>query len=111
MATGNLAARLAAEGMETECDIIGDLDTAFKEGSPYSVYGPAITKGKETRKAVQEVFDFFLTTLVYEDKTLFMPEQIFKVQPNTVPNYPRNVPAADMTGIKDLAEKQRFLEK
>jgi iron(III) transport system substrate-binding protein len=85
--------------------------TIFKEGSPYSVYGTAIIKGKETRKAVQEVFDFFLTTLVYEDKVLFMPEQIFKVQPNTVPNYPRNVPAADMTGIEDLAEKQRLLEK
>jgi iron(III) transport system substrate-binding protein len=85
--------------------------TFFEEGSPYSVYGTALVKGKETRKAVQDVFDFFLTTLVYEDKELFMPEQIFKVQPNNIPNYPQNVRMADMTGITDLAEKQRILEK
>jgi iron(III) transport system substrate-binding protein len=82
----------------------------FEEGSPYSVYGTAIIKGKETKKAVKDVFEFFLTTLIYEDKELFMPEQIFKVQPNNIPNYPQNVPAADMTGIDDLAEKQRILE-
>ncbi|MDR1278756.1 MAG: extracellular solute-binding protein [Treponema sp.] len=83
----------------------------FEEGSPYSVYGLALIKGKETRKAVQDVFEFFLTKVVYEDKDLFMPEQIFKVQPNTIPNYPQNVLAADMTGIENLAEKQRVLEK
>jgi iron(III) transport system substrate-binding protein len=83
----------------------------FEEGSPYSVYGTAIIKGKETKKAVKDVFEFFLTTLIYEDKELYMPEQIFKVQPNTIPNYPQNVPMADMTGIDDLAEKQRILEK
>jgi iron(III) transport system substrate-binding protein len=83
----------------------------FEEGSPYSTYGTAIVKGKETRKAVQEVFEFFLTTLVAEDKELYMPEQIFKEQTNNMPNYPQNVPMADMTGINDLAEKQRLLEK
>ncbi|MDR1099026.1 MAG: extracellular solute-binding protein [Treponema sp.] len=83
----------------------------FEEGSPYSVYGLAMIKGKETRKAVRDVFEFFMTTVVYEDKDLFMPEQIFKVQPNTIPNYPQNVLAADMTGIENLAEKQRILEK
>jgi iron(III) transport system substrate-binding protein len=85
--------------------------TFFEEGAPYSVYGTALIKGKETKKAVREVFDFFLTTLIYEDKELYMPEQIFKVQPNTIPNYPQNVPMADMTGIEDLPEKQRILEK
>jgi iron(III) transport system substrate-binding protein len=83
----------------------------FEEGSPYSTYGTAVIKGKENRKAVKEVFEFFLTTLIREDKELFMPEQIYKVQPNTIPNYPQNVPAADMTGIEDLGEKQRVLEK
>jgi iron(III) transport system substrate-binding protein len=85
--------------------------TFFEEGSPYSAYGTAIIKGKETKKAVRDVFEFFLTTLIYEDKELFMPEQIFKVQPKNIPNYPQNVPAADMTGIENLAEKQRVLEK
>jgi iron(III) transport system substrate-binding protein len=84
--------------------------TFFEEGSPYSAYGTAIIKGKETKKAVKEVFDFFLTKLIYEDKELFLPEQVFKAQSNNIPNYPLNVPAADMTGIEDLAEKQRVLE-
>jgi hypothetical protein len=28
-----------------------------------------------------------------------------------MPNYPQNVKIADMTGIENLAEKQRLLEK
>jgi iron(III) transport system substrate-binding protein len=83
----------------------------FEEGSPYTMYGLAMIKGKETRKAVQDVFEFFLTEVVYGDKELFMPEQIFKDQPNNIPNYPQNVPAADMTGIENLMERQRILEK
>jgi iron(III) transport system substrate-binding protein len=85
--------------------------TFFEEGSPYTMYGTAIIKGKENRKVVQEVFEFYLTTLSYEDKELFIPEQIYKVQSNTIPNYPQNVLMADMTGINDLADKQRILEK
>jgi iron(III) transport system substrate-binding protein len=83
----------------------------FEEGSPYAVYGLGIIKGKETRKAVRDVFEFYLTSLNREDKELFSPEQIFKEQTSTIPNYPQNVRVADMTGIEDLAEKQRLLEK
>jgi iron(III) transport system substrate-binding protein len=83
----------------------------FEEGSPYSVYGLGIIKGKETRKAVRDVFEFYLTTLNREDKELFVPELIFKNQVNNIPNYPQNVRIADMTGIENLAEKQRLLEK
>jgi iron(III) transport system substrate-binding protein len=64
----------------------------FEEGYPYSVYGTAIIKGKETRKAMRDMFDFFLNTLIYEDKERFMPEQIFMVQPNTIPNYSKTFP-------------------
>jgi iron(III) transport system substrate-binding protein len=83
----------------------------FDEGSPYTTYGTGIIKGKETRKAVQDVFEFYSTTISREDKDLFVPERIFKDQVNTVPNYPQNVIDADMTGIENLAEKQRLLEK
>ncbi|MCL2067854.1 MAG: extracellular solute-binding protein [Treponema sp.] len=82
----------------------------FEEGSPYTIYGMGIVKGKETRKAVQEVFDFYLNTLTREDKELFAPEQIFKFQENTVPNYPQNIRTADMRGIESLPEKERLLE-
>jgi iron(III) transport system substrate-binding protein len=83
----------------------------FEEGSPYSTYGVTMIKGKETRKAVKDVFEFYSTILSREDKELYMPEQIFKVQTNNIPNYPKNVKAADMTGIENLTEKQRLLEK
>jgi iron(III) transport system substrate-binding protein len=83
----------------------------FEEGSPYSTYGVTMIKGKETRKAVRDVFEFYSTILSREDKELYMPEQIFKVQTNTIPNYPLDVKPANMTGIEDLAEKQRLMEK
>jgi iron(III) transport system substrate-binding protein len=83
----------------------------FEEGSPYSVYGMGMIKGKETRKAVRDVFDFYVNTLTREDKELFAPEQIFKTQTNNIPNYPKNVKVADMRGIESLSEKERLLEK
>jgi iron(III) transport system substrate-binding protein len=83
----------------------------FEEGSPYSVYGIGIIKGKETRQAVRDVFEFYLYTLNREDKELFVPEQVFKIQETTIPNYPRNVKVADMRGIESLSERDRLLEK
>jgi iron(III) transport system substrate-binding protein len=83
----------------------------FDEGSPYTVYGMGVIKGKDSRKAVQEVFEYYAYTLNREDKELFAPEQIFKSQVNNIPNYPQNVRVADMRGIENLAEKERLLEK
>ncbi|MBQ2030754.1 MAG: extracellular solute-binding protein [Lachnospiraceae bacterium] len=81
----------------------------FEEGSPYSLYGYAIPKGKETRKAVKEVFAFFYSTLVREDKELFYPEQVFIEQENKVANYPTNIKYADMSN-NTTDEKKRLLE-
>jgi len=81
----------------------------FEEGSPYTVYGMAMIKGKDSRKAVRDVFEFYVKTLTREDKELFVPEQIFKSQVNNIPNYPKNVKAADMRGIESLHEKERLL--
>jgi iron(III) transport system substrate-binding protein len=83
----------------------------FKEGSPYSTDGIGIIKGKESRQAVKAVFDFLAETLLYEDKERFSPEQVLKNQAIFLPNFPPAIPYADMTGIEDLAEKQRILEK
>jgi iron(III) transport system substrate-binding protein len=83
----------------------------FKEGAPYNTSGMGIIKGKETRRAVKEVFDFVAGALVHEDKERYSPEQIFKTQKNEVPNYPRNIAYADMSGGTDLAEKERLLGK
>jgi len=83
----------------------------FEEGSPYTMYGLGIVNGKETRKAVSDVFAFYMDALSREDKELFVPEQIFKDQVNTIPNYPQNIKPADMRGIGSLAEKERLLSK
>jgi iron(III) transport system substrate-binding protein len=83
----------------------------FEEGSPYTVYGMGMIKGKDSKKAVRDVFEFYVYTLTREDKELFAPEQIFKSQTNTIPNYPQNIKVADMRGIESLPEKERLLEK
>ena len=44
------------------------------------------------------------------DKEHFSPEQILQHQKNTIPNYPKHIPYADMTGIEDIHEKERLLE-
>lgn len=80
----------------------------FEEGSPYSLYGYAIPEGKQNRKAVKDVFDFFYNTLVYEDKELFYPEQVFVNQKNTIKNYPTNIPYGDMRN-NTTEEKTRLL--
>lgn len=82
----------------------------FEEGSPYSLYGYGIIEGKEKKESVKNVFDFFYNTLVYEDKELFVPEQIFKDKTFTIENYPENIPYADMKNNTN-EEKERLLEK
>lgn len=82
----------------------------FDEGSPYSLYGYAIPEGKQDRQAVMDVFNFFYTTLVKEDKELFYPEQVFTDQVNNVENYPTDIKYADMTG-NTTEEKTRLLDK
>ena len=83
----------------------------FEEGSPYMVYGMAVIRGRETRQAVRDVFDFYVNVLTREDKELFAPEQIFRQQVNNIPNYPQNVIPADMTGINDLADRDMLLAR
>ena len=81
----------------------------FEEGSPFSLYGFAMPEGKQNRKAVRDVFDFFYTTLVPEDKELFYPEQIYKDKTFSIKNYPTGISYADMSG-NTTEEKMRLLE-
>jgi iron(III) transport system substrate-binding protein len=83
----------------------------FKEGAPFTTTGFAIIKGRETRKAVKEIFDFLVSTVNFEDKERFSPEQIFVNQDILIPDYPKNILYADMTKGLDLAEKERILAK
>ena len=82
----------------------------FEEGSPFSLYGYGIVSGKEDKESVKKVFDFFYNTLVYEDKELYYPEQIFKDKTYSIENYPENIPYSDMKNNTN-EEKERLLEK
>lgn len=81
----------------------------FSEGAPYTTDGIAIIDGKETKKAVKDVFDFLRQTVIFEHKEKFSPENIFINQANSIDNYPSDIPYSDMTGVLDLAEKDRLL--
>ncbi|MDR0473947.1 MAG: extracellular solute-binding protein [Treponema sp.] len=83
----------------------------FGEGAPSITTGMAIIKGREEKPIVREVFEFAMTTLNREDKELFCPEPVFKDQPNNIPNYPRNIPYADMAGVYDQERKTKLLER
>lgn len=81
----------------------------FEEGSPYSLYGYAMPEGKQNRKAVREVFNFFYTNLDPEDKQLFYPEKIYKNLDFEIENYPSNITYGDMSN-NTTDEKTRLLE-
>lgn len=82
----------------------------FQEGAPYSLYGHAIVKGKETRPAVQEVFDYLILEYNYQNNEKFFPEQIYKDKVYTVENYPQNIQYADMSN-NTITERERLLER
>lgn len=81
----------------------------FKEGSPFCLYAYAMPEGKQYKKPVKDVFDFFYSTLVMEDDKNFVPEKIFKNIDFEVKNYPTNIPYADMSN-NTTEEKLRLLE-
>ena len=82
----------------------------FEEGAPFTACGYGIIEGKQEKQAVKDVFDFFYQELIHEEKALYLPEQIFVDQENTIENYPKNIPYSDMTG-NTADEKQRLLDK
>lgn len=81
------------------------------EGSPFSVTGTGVIKGREKNEDVMKVYDFIINEYVLYDKKYFSPEKIFKVQENAVENYPQDVKYADMHGIDDMNEKDYLLSK
>lgn len=82
----------------------------FEEGSPFTLYGQTMVKGKETREAVKNVFDFIVKVYSYENNERFLPEKIFKDKDYTLENYPTNITYSDMKN-NTISEKQRLLEK
>lgn len=82
----------------------------FDEGAPYTNYGFAMIDGKQQRKCVQDVFEYFHDSLIEENCRKFFPEPIFKNEIFTVEGYPTNIHYADMSNDTSI-EKKRLLEK
>ncbi len=82
----------------------------YDEGAPFTACGYGIIEGKQDKQAVKDVFDFFYSDLIHEEKAKFLPEQIFVNQENTIQNYPKNIPYSNMDG-NNAAEKERLLAK
>ncbi|HJJ42347.1 MAG TPA: extracellular solute-binding protein [Methanocorpusculum sp.] len=78
-------------------------------GSPYSLTGTAMLKGRETNPEIIEIFKFIINDFIVYDKENYSPDTIYENQINKIPNYPQNVTYADMTGIQDSAERERLL--
>ena len=86
------------------------LEIIFPEtGSPYSLTGTAMIGGREVRDDVVEVYEFIINEFLIYDKENFSPEKIYEGQINKIENYPQNIVYADMTGIQEIAEKERLL--
>lgn len=79
-------------------------------GSPYSLTGASILKGKEQDERVKEVFDFIINDFLVYDKEYFSPESVIIPQKNRLKNYPDDFTYADMHGIEDINEKERLLD-
>lgn len=82
----------------------------FEEGSPYSLYGQSIIKGKDKRQSVKNVFDYMVSTLNVSNCKLFAPEKIYKDKDFEIKNFPTNIKYADMSN-DTLSEKKRLLDK
>lgn len=80
------------------------------EGSPFSLTGTSLLKGREENQEILEVFDFIIHDFLIYDKEYFCPEKIYEDQINRIPNYPTDIPYADMQGIQDDHEKERLLK-
>ncbi len=78
-------------------------------GSPYSLTGTALLKGREYNSDVCEVYEFIVNEFLVYDKEMFSPEEIYEGQVNYIENYPENIVYADMKGIQDIQEKERLL--
>ena len=94
----------------TEANEGQPFEVIFPEsGSPYSLTGATMIEGHQNKKGVSEVFDYVIHEFMIYDKENYSPEPVYEGQINMVPNYPEEIPLADMTGIQDDKEKERLL--
>lgn len=82
----------------------------FDEGSPYSLYGSSIVKGKETKSSVVKVFKYIAEYYNEIACSNFYPETVFKNKTFKVDNFPEQINYSNM-GNNTLDRKNYILNK
>ena len=82
-----------------------------ESGSPYSLDGVSVVKGKDDKGDVRDVFEYLVNEYLVYDKDHYNPGKILKGQKSEMENYPEDIKYADMTGIDDLGLKDELLGK
>lgn len=87
-----------------------DFEVVYPDtGSPFSLTGTGMMKGREESEDVKTVFSYIVNDFLVYDKENFSPEKILVEQNNKIENYPKGFEYADMDGIDDIHEKERLL--
>ena len=82
----------------------------FDEGSPYSLYTMAMVNGKQDKKGVKEVYDYFYNHVNKLDNSKIVPETIYKNPlPPEVPNWVTPDKYTEMKGLLDPQYKTDLL--
>jgi len=79
-------------------------------GSPYSLTGTTIIKGRESKEGVSQVFDFLVNNFMVYDKENYSPETVYAGQISRVKDYPEGVKYANMTDIDNEKRKEELLD-
>ena len=81
----------------------------FEEGSPYSLLGTSVVKGK-TRVEVMNVLKYIVNSYIEESCEKYYPEKVFKNIQFEKANFPKNINYADMKN-NTLTNKENLLKK
>lgn len=81
------------------------------QGSPFSLDGISIVKGKDSNPDTVRVFEYIANEALVKDKDKYNPGKILVHQTSTMDNYPKHIKYANMEGGTDLERKEELLSK
>lgn len=82
-----------------------------KQGSPYSLDGVGMTKGREKNPDIVKVFEYLVNDYMVYDKKVYNPGKVLTTQKNVLENYPEDIKYANMKGLEDINLKEELLGK
>lgn len=80
-----------------------------EQGSPYSLDGVGLIKGREENPDIVKVFKYIVNDCLVYDKEIYNPGKVLKNQKSSLENYPEDIAYANMNGLEDLELKEKLL--